>query len=139
MESCGKIVKGFGVAGGDPKANGYPNGTISKQASLFEDGGVSLDTLHLATINVELDNDFLVTDWSPSFNRLLKWKKDTEERIILYPVRMKVNDDTYHGILYHVYAPSKIDNKHKTNVVELLMPFVDNLKVGDSIYISDEY
>ena len=131
----GKVIAGYGVASGLGKDRRYPKGTISLQAPFFLEKGVDLSPYFPGTRNIDL-SPFVPSPQQPVFDNVLRWFDDIEERFLLFPVEIRIKEAQYTGLWYYPHPTTKPAHFQREGVVELLLPWIEGISVGDQVFVS---
>jgi hypothetical protein len=130
----GIVTVGYGVASGTGKDCRYPAGTIQLQQPFFLEKGIDLSNYFSGTLNVDLA-PLKPVPQNPIFDGVIRWFGDIEERFILSPVQIQVNGRRYSGLWYYPHPETKPDHFQRPAVVELLLPWIDGLVVGEEVIV----
>lgn len=130
----GTITPGYGVASGRGSDKRYPAGSIQLQAPYFLEKGIDLSPYYLGTLNVDLV-PLIPEPRNPIFDDKLRWFGDLEERFLLSPVEIKAGERHYAGLWYYPHPETKPAHFQRNSVVELLLPWIDNLHSGDRVLV----
>jgi hypothetical protein len=130
----GIVVSGYGVASGRGKDPRFTNGTIKMQQPFFLARGVDLSPYYPGTLNVDVAP--LAPEPNGSvFDGFIRWHPDFNERFLLSPVEVDVKGRCYAGLWYYPHPETKTDHFQSSSVLELLLPWIDGLAVGDKIAV----
>jgi hypothetical protein len=130
----GKIVAGHGVASGRASDCPFPGGSIRSQLPFFLAQGVDLSVYYPGTLNVDLA-PHIPHPVRPVFDGMLKWFGDLEEHFLLSRIVLEANGRQVEGLWYYPDPATKIDHFQPAALVELLLPWGDDLKTGDIVRV----
>ena len=130
----GKLVAGHGVASGQGADRRYPAGSIALQTPFFLEKGIDLSPYFPGTLNVDLA-PFVPQPRHPTFDGTLRWFSDLEERFLLTPIEVMAAGRRYSGLWYYPHPGTKPAHFQRNSVVELLLPWIENLSVGDEVQV----
>ena len=130
----GTIVAGYGVASGQGADKRYPAGSIPLQIPFFKERGIDLSPYFPGTLNVDLA-PFTPEPHNPIFDSRLRWFENQEERFLLCPVELEAGGQRYTGLWYYPHPDTKPAHVQPGSVVELLLPWIANLKNGDQVRV----
>lgn len=129
------IVQGHRVASGLNGNPLFPGGTMRMQLPFFQELGLDLSRFHLGTLNVSIAPlCYRVVKAKHAF-RDLKWHPtEPAEDFSLFDVVMH-RDGAPHvrGFIYHPHPETKPKHFQKTDVLELLLPWVEGIAYGTKI------
>ncbi len=131
----GIIVDGHGVAGGravGSAGNPYPAGSIRLQQPHFLQAGIDLSPYFSGTLNVDL------APHKPEakrvvFDGVLHWYGNIAERFTLARVACRAAGREVEGLWYCPHPETKPAHFQRDTVVELLLPYIDGIAVGDAV------
>jgi len=138
-----KIVPGHGIASGKTKDRRFPSGTISLQMPHFESEGFSGKSLHQGTLNLDVSPySFILGIPSYQFSQV-KWCEDLEpENFSFFPCRLidplDDNRKEYPSYVYWPHPSTKPGFEQPPCVLELLAPYIPDVKYGQSLLIKSE-
>jgi hypothetical protein len=130
-----RIVEGHRVASG---ANGnprFPGGTLRMQAEYFRALGLDLSAYHIGTLNVSIAPlHYQVVAPRHTF-RAVKWHPvDTAEDFSFFDIRLvRAGMPNVEGLIYYPHPDTKPTHFQPPDMLELLLPFVENLNYGQEI------
>lgn len=104
------------------------------QQPFFLERGIDLSHYFSGTLNVDVAPHTPIPE-EPFFDGVIKWFRDIEERFILSRVVIQVSGRQYSGLWYYPHPETKPDHFQHDTVVELLLPWIDGLKVGSQILV----
>lgn len=129
----GIVVAGYGVASGQ-SVNDDERGTISLQKPYFLARGLDLRQCFNGTINVDVAPLKLAAINGDYFFEQLKWHPDiAAENFSLVRCVLWLNDASYHGFIYYPHPETKPDHSQPKSVLEIIAPFIRELKYGDCV------
>ena len=130
----GTVSAGYRVASGTGKDRRYPAGTIALQRPFFLEKGIDLSGYFPGTLNVDLAPCKPVPQ-HPIFDGPIRWFGNIEERFVLSPVEVRVKERQYSGLWYYPHPETKPGHFQRESVVELLLPWIDGLTVGEKVIV----
>ena len=130
----GVVVAGHGVAGGAGQDRRYPAGTIQLQQPFFLERGIDLSGYYPGTLNLDLV-PVVPVPRQPLFDGVIRWFEDIEERFLLSPVEVEASGARHAGLWYYPHPETKPANFQRSTVVELLLPWIVDVKAGDKILV----
>lgn len=130
----GTVVKGHGVASGRSDDSRFPCGTIRLQMPYFMERGIDLSQYWPGTLNVDIAPLTLTPKYSV-FDGRIAWHPDFDERFVLSPVEIEIKDTKYAGLWYYPHPETKTEHFQRPSVVELLLPWIDGVAVGDFVAV----
>lgn len=130
----GTVVAGHGVASGSGQDRRYPAGTIKLQQPFFLERGVDLSGYYPGTLNVDLA-PLTPVPAKPQFDGVIRWFADIEERFLLSAVEIEAHGERHTGLWYYPHPETKPAHFQRSTVVELLLPWIDGLHVGDRVLV----
>jgi hypothetical protein len=130
----GVVVAGHGVASGAGQDRRYPAGTIQLQQPFFLERGIDLSGYYPGTLNVDLAPVVPVPQQA-LFDGLIRWFEEIEERFLLSPVEVEANGVRHAGLWYYPHPETKPAHFQLSTVVELLMPWIADVKAGDKVLV----
>ena len=132
----GKLIKGYRVASGPSEA--YPEyGSIEKQKPYFKQLGLDLDHVFNGTLNISIaPYAFDMTRPEYTFQNV-KWTDLTNAEDFSFS-RCKIifQGMEYEGFVYYPDPKTKKDHFQSASTIEVLAPFIAEIKYGDTISIS---
>jgi hypothetical protein len=132
----GRLKKGYRVASGPSKA--YPEyGSIEKQKPYFKKLGLNLDRVFNGTLNISIHPyEFAMTKPGHKFKRV-KWTELTNaEDFSFSQCKIKFQGKEYNGWVYYPDPKTKKDHFQSASTVEVLAPFIPNIKYRNTMEIS---
>jgi hypothetical protein len=130
----GTVVAGHGVASGSGQDRRYPNGTIRLQQPFFLERGIDLSGYYAGTLNVDLA-PLAPVPARPLFDGVIRWFGELEERFLLAPVEVEAHGARCAGLWYYPHPETKPAHFQPGTVVELLLPWMDAVRVGDRVSV----
>ena len=129
------IVQGHRVASGKNGNPIFPGGTLKMQEPYFRALGFDLSRYHLGTLNVSIAPHRYRVVAPRSIYRALKWHPtEPAEDFSFFDVRLvRANAPFVDGLIYYPHPDTKPAHFQKSDVFELLFPFVDGLTYGGQI------
>ena len=131
----GVISQGFGHASGQ-RSQKYPEGTINLQKQHFPKHGLDISDCFSGTVNLDI---------SPRTYRLVKpefflegviWKEGRiPENFFIARTVILSEGHAIDGFIYHPDLSTKTGSIDKPYHLQLLAPFIPNLKLGNSLEI----
>ena len=126
------LVKGYQVASGQAKNSPYPAGTISMQAPLFTKFGLDISSLHLATLNFNIEPASFSVKQAEYLFKQMKWAENCPaEDFSLSPCQINFQENNYAGYIYYPHPETKPQHFHGNNIIEVIAPFIANISYGD--------
>lgn len=126
------LVKGHQVASGRANDPRFPQGTIAAQMPFFLEFGLNLNHYHRATLNAEFNCNAITLNHFDYQFRQVKWHKEMPaEDFRFYRCKIVVNEQTYPALIYQPQLATKTEHFQAKNQLELLAPFIANIKYGD--------
>jgi hypothetical protein len=132
----GKLQKGYRVASGPSEA--YPEyGSIEKQKPYFKELGLDLDHVFNGTLNVSIKpHEFVIANPEYQFTNV-KWTELTNaEDFSFSHCKIKYQGIEYDGYIYYPDPKTKKEHFQSASTIEVLAPFIDDIKYGDELEIS---
>ena len=129
------VVPGYQVASGlnlNPK---FPGGTLRMQAPFFLERGFDIGAFHVGTVNISLAPFSFRVEQSARTFRNVKWHPtEPAEDFSFFNVRLVQIDGSYvEGYIYYPHPETKPEHFQKSDVLELLLPFVKGLHYGQAL------
>ena len=132
----GRLKKGYRVASGPSKA--YPEyGSIEKQKPYFRKLGLNLSRMFNGTLNISIaPYEFEIKKPEISFKKV-KWTELTNaEDFSFSRCKIAFKGKEYNGWVYYPHPETKKDHFQSTSTVEVLAPFIEGIKYGNTVEIS---
>jgi len=132
----GKLTKGYRVASGPSEA--YPEyGSIEKQKPYFKQLGLDLDHVFNGTLNISIaPYEFDMTSPKYTFQNV-KWTELTNaEDFSFSRCKITFQGVEYEGFVYYPDPKTKKEHFQSTFTIEVLAPFIADIRYGDTIDIS---
>lgn len=130
----GKIVVGYRVASGRQEGCRFPGGTIQLQQPFFKEKGIDLSSYFFGTLNVDL-SPFEPTPDHGFFDGMIEWLPGVQERFVLSRIEIKAKSSVCPGLWYYPHPQTKQDHFQRESVVELLLPWIDGLAIGEVVAV----
>jgi hypothetical protein len=133
-----RIMQGHRVASGSNADPRFPGGTLQMQLPHFAALGFDLRAFHLGTLNVSIAPLRYRVKQAPQTFRGVKWHAtEPAEDFSFFNLRL-IRPQAPHleGKIYYPHPDTKPTHFQSPDVLELLLPFVEGLKYGDTIQIS---
>lgn len=130
-----RLEKGYRVASGPSEA--YPEyGSIEKQKPYFKYLGLNLDHVFNGTLNLSIaPYEFEVKNPKYTFKNV-KWTELTNaETFSFSQCKVTFLGKEYNGWVYYPHPETKKDHFQSASTVEVLAPFIEGIKYGDSLEI----
>ncbi len=131
------IVQGHRVASGlngDPR---FPGGTIQMQLQAFKERGLDLSAFYPGTLNVSLSPlTYRVVKSRHTFHDV-KWHptEPAEDFSFFDVVVQHGQSPPVAGFIYQPHPDTKPEHFQKPDVLELLLPRIENLSYGTRIHL----
>jgi len=136
MKVKAEIVSGYGVASGKSGDARFPMGTIQMQFKYFLNQGLDLSSYYMGTLNVDIAPSHFEIKKPKYFFENINWSKDLPpENFYFFDVLILINEHVYEGLIYMPDPMTKVEHEQKSTVLELILPKIENLICGQSIYI----
>jgi hypothetical protein len=132
----GKLKKGYRVASGPSEA--YPNyGSIEKQKPYFKELGLNLEHVFNGTLNIFIEPyQFIMENPQYRFTSV-KWTEQTNaEDFSFSRCKVTFQGTAYDGFVYYPDPKTKKKHFQDKSTVEVLAPFIDEIKYKDELEIS---
>jgi hypothetical protein len=132
----GRLRKGYRVASGPSKA--YPEyGSIEKQKPYFKTLGLNLSHIFNGTLNISIHPyEFEMKKPEYKFKKV-KWTGLTNaEDFSFSRCKIKFRGREYNGWVYYPHPETKKDHFQSKSTVEVLAPFIEGIKYGNTVEIS---
>ena len=129
------LVQGHRVASGLNNNPRFPGGTLRMQIPHFQARGFDLSAYHLGTLNVSIAPK-TYRALAPRFTfRDMKWHPtEPAEDFSLFDARLVfATRPPIAGFIYHPHPETKPEHFQKPDVLELLFPFIEGLRYGESL------
>ena len=137
------VVQGYGVASGKSDDDRFPNGTVALQIPFFKKSGLPTETFHLGTINIDI-SPFLFELNQPSYYiHQIRWSPHLPaENFSFFKCSLGIDsvsaESMYPAFVYWPHPSTKPDFQQPPGVLELIAPFIPNLKYGSLVNFSSE-
>lgn len=131
----GRLKQGYRVASGPSAA--YPGyGSIEKQKPYFKALGLDLDAMFNGTLNISIEPyAFGMAKPTHTF-RAVKWTELTDaEDFSFSQCKVRFQGREYEGWVYYPHPETKKDHFQEASTVEVLAPFIRDIKYGDELEI----
>jgi hypothetical protein len=132
-----RIVPGHQVASGRNDNPRFPGGTLKMQAPHFRALGLDLSAFYGGTVNVSIAPlRYRVAQARVTF-RAVKWHPtEPAEDFSFFDVRLlRDGRPPVEGLIYFPHPETKPEHFQKSDVLELLLPFVDGLSYGADLLL----
>lgn len=132
------IVRGHRVASGLNGNPRFPGGTLRMQQPFFLERGLDLSPFHLGTLNISIAPlSYRVLTPKLTF-RSVKWHPiEPAEDFSFFDVRLlRDGSPTIAGLIYYPHPDTKPEHFQSADVLELLLPWTDQLAYGLRIEIA---
>lgn len=132
----GVVVAGHGVASGRAADSPFPRGTIELQAPHFAARGLDLTPFVLATVNLDTAPHRVVLDrprWT--FTDVAWTTVHPAETFSFVDCSVTREGSTLSGLIYHPHPATKPMHHQPRTVVELLLPRLEDLEVGETLWL----
>jgi len=139
----GIIERGESSASGQKMNwNGY--GSIYHQVNFFKEHYPSffkkIIDCQMATINIKLKNKFILNHWEYTFDKVY-WLPNSNtwyEKLSFTPITFSYKNNQVQAWLYKAY---KSPHKNNDFLIEVVAPYIKNLKINDicEIKINEKY
>jgi hypothetical protein len=96
---------------------------------------VDLSRYYAGTLNVDLA-PYVPAPNGEVFDGMVRWSSQPAERFSLSPVEVEAKGRHYTGIWYYPHPETKPEHFQPESVVELLLPWIDGLAVGDTMAVA---
>jgi len=128
------VVKGHQVASGSANDPRFPHGTITAQLPFFYALGLNLDGFYQGTINAEFNCDDIVLNHYDYQFKQVKWhSKIPAEDFRFCRCHILAKNQSYPALIYQPMKTTKTEHFQAKNQLELLAPFISDVKYGDSL------
>ncbi|MDB6030111.1 MAG: hypothetical protein JWM16_449 [Verrucomicrobiales bacterium] len=133
-----RIVPGHQVASGLNGNPRFPGGTLSMQTPFFRALGFDLGKYHGGTVNISIAPLRYCVIKAPTTFRQVKWHPtEPAEDFSFFDVQLiRPDSPPIAGKIYFPHPDTKPAHFQQPDVLELLLPFVKDLKYGDEIKLS---
>lgn len=131
------LVRGYQVASGQAKDARFPHGTINAQRPFFKALGLNLAGFYAGTLNLKFACKAVYINDADYYFRNVKWHNTLPaEDFKLSYCQLIVNNSDYKALIYQPQAATKIEHFQADNQLEILAPYIDDLKYGDELYLT---
>ena len=86
------------------------------------------------TLNIDLA-PFIPQMRNPVFDEVIEWFDGIEERFLLAPIEIEVKGQGYSGLWYYPHPDTKPAHFQESTVVELLLPWIDCIEIGEEVLV----
>ena len=132
----GKIIPGYGVASGKGKDSRYPEGTLKIQHPHFKDRGLDLGEYFLGTLNVDISPYSFEIKKPKYFFEAVEWSIHIPpENFYFFDVTLFFQGREYDGLVYMPGPETKVEHEQIATVLELILPHVEGLDTGQTVYL----
>jgi hypothetical protein len=139
IEVPGKVCAGHGVASGrsaNQPHNPYPAGTIAMQMPFFKALGLNLSACFAGTINLDIaPKQWQLLQADHCFEHLRWTHLHPPETFSFVALQVVWQSRPVQGWLYSPHPETKAAHFQSRAIIELLLPKLDGLKVGDSLSV----
>lgn len=132
----GVVVAGHGVASGRAADTPFAGGTIALQAPHFATRGLDLSPFVLATVNLDIAPHELVVTAPRWTFRDVAWTEVHGPETFSFVECTVTRGDAVAGLVYRPHPETKPMHHQPTTVLELLLPRLDGLAVGESLEVT---
>ena len=109
-------------------------GFLSAQLPIFKALGLELSGYYLATINAQFNCHAIALNCYDHYFKQVKWHINMPaENFMFCRCRILTNSRSYSALIYQPQVSTKIEHFQPLNQLELLAPFIANLRYGDVI------
>jgi CTP-dependent riboflavin kinase len=132
------IGRGHQVASGKGGDARFPGGTVRMQAPHFLSRGLDLSPYYSGTINVSIaPHRYKLLKPRVTF-RNVKWHPtQPAEDFSFFDVRLfRDKEHPTEGLIYFPHPETKPEHFQQPDVLELLLPFVEGLELGNQLRIA---
>jgi len=132
----GQLKEGYRVASGPSRS--YPEyGSIEKQKPYFKELGLNLDGTFNGTLNISIHPyEFRMVNPEYHFEKV-KWSDlMNAENFSFSRCKVSFYREIYDGWVYFPDPKTKDVHLQSASTVEVLAPFIPNIKYGDTLEIS---
>lgn len=133
----GVIQQGYGVASGKAGDRRFPNGTIAMQKPIFAQKGLDLEEYFPGTLNVSIHPYTYSVKQAKYTFRNVKWSSEQPSEDFSFfdcEVILK-NGRKLEGLIYYPHPETKPEHFQKSEILEILTPFIQNLHYGDEVIL----
>ena len=130
------VTQGHQVASGIAKDSPFDSGTISLQKPFFEQAGIDLSDMHLATLNAQLNcKAITIKKWDYQLENI-KWATNfPAENFNFVACEIEINKQRLPAWIYQPSPDTKIAHFQPENVVELISSYIPDLSYGNQLKI----
>lgn len=133
----GIVCPGHGVASGRSAGqshNPYPAGTIAMQMPFFAERGLDLSACFAGTINLDIaPQHWQLLQADHCFENMHWTHLHPPETFSFVALHAMWQSQQISGWLYYPHPETKATHFQSRSVIELLLPRIEGLKVGDSL------
>jgi hypothetical protein len=139
IEISGKVSAGHGVASGRSSGqphNPYPEGTIAMQMPHFKALGLDLSGCFAGTVNLDIaPKAWQLLKADHCFETMCWTHLHPPETFSFVALSVIWQTSQVKGWLYYPHPETKATHFQSRSVMELLLPKLDGLKVGNSLHL----
>lgn len=130
-----RIVPGHRVASGQKNDPRFPGGTLNMQAPHFRALGLDLSVFHPGTLNASIaPARYEVVQPKFTFRRVQWHPVEPAEDFSFFDVRLSRSHGAwFDGLIYYPHPETKPEHFQSPDVLELLMPPINDLHYGDEV------
>ena len=135
LQVTGKVLKGYGVASGQAEDSPYPEGSIIMQTPFFLERGLNIRLYFPATLNASISPykfKMIDPEWTL---RDVTWFEGCCETFSFSRCRIIHNTREIDSLIYYPHPETKPDHFHDDSVLEILAPFLGEMKEGEKVSI----
>ncbi|XOV81168.1 MAG: hypothetical protein ACFHVJ_09520 [Aestuariibacter sp.] len=130
----GKVVAGYQVASGTGVESPYPQGSITMQKPVFKKLGLDLEHCFDGTLNVDIAPHSFSLLSAPWRFEQVNWVDGfSPENFSFIPCELLFRQSIIPAFIYYPDPETKTQHFHNTQRLEVLAPWVDGIKYGDSV------
>ena len=130
----GKVIKGHQIASGLNSQSPYPSGSIALQRPIFENAGVDLAGIHNATLNIDISPAIFSVSAADHMLENLVWLEGfPAETFSFIRCELVFSGKSYSGWIYYPHPETKPRDFQPPSVLEVLVPFIDEINYGDAV------
>ncbi len=137
VEHRAEVVRGHQVASGSNGDPRFPGGTVRMQVPHFLALGLDLGLLYPGTLNISIA-PLCYRVVQPRFKFVkVKWHPtEPAETFSFFDIRLlRENESPVRGFIYHPHPETKPEHFQKSDVLEVLLPYVEGISVGSKLKI----
>jgi len=107
------------------------------QQPFFKANGIDISQFYAGTLNVDLAPQ--VPQLSGIvFDGMLRWHDNFKEHFVLAKIEFEAKGRRYTGLWYYPDPATKVAHFQRASVVELLLPWVEGLEIGEHVKVRFE-